>query len=153
MKPSCRMWSIQCYKCWKRVQFTVYIYIYIYVYVTNAHTHKHTHTLDPNIQNITNRLCVSSGAMRCQECPGCGVRTLRSMGCNHMTCAQCAMHWCWVCGRPWQPWHYGCTANSQGSADCSLMWQKSAKRRAAQQCWAGKSHVLCQLGSHEESLY
>ena len=97
------------------------VHIYIYVYVTNAHTHKHTHTLDPNIQNITNRLCVSSGAMRCQECPGCGVRTLRSMGCNHMTCTQCAMHWCWVCGRPWQPWHYGCTANSQGSADCSLM--------------------------------
>lgn len=51
------------------------------------------------------------------------------MGCNHMTCTQCLMHWCWVCGRPWQPWHYGCTANSQqGSADCSLMWPKKAGR-------------------------
>jgi len=59
-----------------------------------------------------------------KACPGCGVRTLRSMGCNHMTCTQCAMHWCWVCGRPWQPWHYGCTANNSqglGSAECSLM--------------------------------
>lgn len=52
-----------------------------------------------------------------KACPGCQVRTLRSMGCNHMTCTQCGMHWCWVCGRPWQPWHYGCTANSQTAAD------------------------------------
>ncbi|CAJ1337663.1 unnamed protein product [Effrenium voratum] len=65
---------------------------------------------------------------RCKErrwagakpCPGCGVRTLRSMGCNHMTCTQCAMHWCWVCARPWQPWHYGCT-QTQPTGDCALM--------------------------------
>jgi hypothetical protein len=30
---------------------------------------------------------------------------------------------------------------------------EAAKHGEAQQCWAGKSHVLCQLGSHEESLY
>merc|ERR1719352_1157387 len=24
-----------------------------------------------------------------KQCPGCGVRILRSMGCNHMTCTQC----------------------------------------------------------------
>lgn len=55
-----------------------------------------------------------------KACPGCGVRTLRTMGCNHMTCTQCSMHWCWVCGKPWQPWHYGCTPNTQPTGDCSV---------------------------------
>eukprot|EP00931_Biecheleriopsis_adriatica_P119043 TRINITY_DN94332_c0_g1_i1.p1 TRINITY_DN94332_c0_g1~~TRINITY_DN94332_c0_g1_i1.p1 ORF type:complete len:437 (-),score=53.10 TRINITY_DN94332_c0_g1_i1:29-1339(-) len=57
-----------------------------------------------------------------KACPGCGVRTLRSMGCNHMTCTQCGAHWCWVCCKPWEPWHYGCTQSSgPAAAQCLVM--------------------------------
>jgi len=31
-------------------------------------------------------------------CPGCGVRTEKSMGCNHMTCGKCSQHFCYRCG-------------------------------------------------------
>jgi len=30
-------------------------------------------------------------------CPGCGVCTQKTFGCDHMTCV-CGQHWCWVCG-------------------------------------------------------
>mmetsp|Transcript_11844 Transcript_11844/g.22942 ORF Transcript_11844/g.22942 Transcript_11844/m.22942 type:complete len:390 (-) Transcript_11844:15-1184(-) len=43
-----------------------------------------------------------------RPCPGCGVRILRSMGCNHMTCTQCGHQWCYVCLASWNPRHYGC---------------------------------------------
>jgi len=45
-----------------------------------------------------------------RPCPGCGVRILRSMGCNHMTCTQCGHQWCYACLSPWHPRHYGCRA-------------------------------------------
>lgn len=32
-------------------------------------------------------------------CPGCGFGTLKSTGCNHMTCVVCEAHWCWECGQ------------------------------------------------------
>jgi hypothetical protein len=34
-----------------------------------------------------------------KECPGCGVMTYKTGGCNHMTCIMdgCKTHWCWVC--------------------------------------------------------
>uniref|UniRef100_A0A7S1QEG8 RBR-type E3 ubiquitin transferase n=1 Tax=Alexandrium catenella TaxID=2925 RepID=A0A7S1QEG8_ALECA len=44
-----------------------------------------------------------------KPCPGCGVRILRSWGCNKMTCNQCGSHWCWVCLSEWEPAHYGCS--------------------------------------------
>ncbi|CAJ1443081.1 unnamed protein product [Effrenium voratum] len=36
-----------------------------------------------------------------KQCPKCGVHTVKTSGCNHMTCAErtCKAHWCWVCGR------------------------------------------------------
>lgn len=47
-----------------------------------------------------------------RPCPGCGVRIIRSMGCNHMTCTQCGSQWCWVCLGKWSPRHYSCTSTS-----------------------------------------
>lgn len=32
-----------------------------------------------------------------RECPGCGVATEKSSGCNHITCT-CGTHWCYQCG-------------------------------------------------------
>ncbi|KAG7450277.1 uncharacterized protein BT62DRAFT_962071 [Guyanagaster necrorhizus] len=31
-------------------------------------------------------------------CPGCEVHVEKAMGCNHMTCARCQMHFCYRCG-------------------------------------------------------
>eukprot|EP01004_Peranema_trichophorum_P003682 NODE_2656_length_1526_cov_76.981468_g2153_i1.p1 GENE.NODE_2656_length_1526_cov_76.981468_g2153_i1~~NODE_2656_length_1526_cov_76.981468_g2153_i1.p1 ORF type:complete len:371 (+),score=28.06 NODE_2656_length_1526_cov_76.981468_g2153_i1:121-1113(+) len=33
----------------------------------------------------------------CKDCPGCGAPTLKSSGCNHITC-RCGTEWCWLCG-------------------------------------------------------
>ncbi|CDZ98801.1 Predicted E3 ubiquitin ligase [Phaffia rhodozyma] len=33
------------------------------------------------------------------ECPGCGVRTEKSHGCNHMSCVRCQAHFCFRCGK------------------------------------------------------
>lgn len=32
-----------------------------------------------------------------KSCPGCKVPIERAAGCNHMTCASCKIHICWVC--------------------------------------------------------
>ncbi|KAG5950192.1 hypothetical protein E4U53_005404 [Claviceps sorghi] len=32
-----------------------------------------------------------------KDCPVCGVMIEKSFGCNHMTCAKCGAHICWVC--------------------------------------------------------
>ena len=36
-------------------------------------------------------------AGKVQMCPGCGVATQKSSGCNHIECS-CGQHWCWYCG-------------------------------------------------------
>jgi len=51
-----------------------------------------------------------------RPCPGCGVRIIRSMGCNHMTCTQCGSQWCWVCLGKWSPRHYSCTPTASTAA-------------------------------------
>ncbi|KAI0328697.1 hypothetical protein GY45DRAFT_1306280 [Cubamyces sp. BRFM 1775] len=32
-----------------------------------------------------------------KPCPGCGAHLEKSGGCNHMSCARCGTHMCWVC--------------------------------------------------------
>lgn len=36
-----------------------------------------------------------------RQCPRCKVETVKTGGCNHMTC-RCGTHWCWVCGEAQQ---------------------------------------------------
>ncbi|KAG1749690.1 uncharacterized protein EDB91DRAFT_1109113 [Suillus paluster] len=36
-------------------------------------------------------------------CPGCGVHVEKSVGCNHMTCAKCKQHFCYLCGEKLPP--------------------------------------------------
>jgi len=32
--------------------------------------------------------------------PACsGIRTVKSSGCNHMTCSKCKASWCWLCAK------------------------------------------------------
>jgi len=38
--------------------------------------------------------CVMKHAKRC---PGCNIPIQRSQGCNHMTCTNCQIHFCWIC--------------------------------------------------------
>ena len=33
-----------------------------------------------------------------KDCPGCGVPTEKTSGCDHLTC-YCGVHWCWCCGK------------------------------------------------------
>ncbi|KAK0473209.1 hypothetical protein IW261DRAFT_704530 [Armillaria novae-zelandiae] len=42
-----------------------------------------------------NREWLESSTM---ACPGCEVHVEKAMGCNHMTCAKCRMHFCYRCG-------------------------------------------------------
>ncbi|TKA51816.1 hypothetical protein B0A53_05168 [Rhodotorula sp. CCFEE 5036] len=37
------------------------------------------------------------------QCPGCSARVEKSQGCNHMTCAKCASHFCYRCGKSISP--------------------------------------------------
>uniref|UniRef100_A0A6U4EC27 RBR-type E3 ubiquitin transferase n=1 Tax=Phaeomonas parva TaxID=124430 RepID=A0A6U4EC27_9STRA len=34
-----------------------------------------------------------------RPCPRCGAPTIKSGGCNHMTCQRCRANWCWLCNR------------------------------------------------------
>ena len=34
-----------------------------------------------------------------KDCPACGIITLKSSGCNHMSCTACKADWCWTCGQ------------------------------------------------------
>ena len=42
----------------------------------------------------------TAAVMRCttRACPGCGARTERTAGCDHMVCTRCTTSWCWCCG-------------------------------------------------------
>eukprot|EP00927_Polykrikos_kofoidii_P008973 TRINITY_DN13737_c0_g1_i6.p1 TRINITY_DN13737_c0_g1~~TRINITY_DN13737_c0_g1_i6.p1 ORF type:complete len:732 (+),score=60.14 TRINITY_DN13737_c0_g1_i6:125-2320(+) len=33
-----------------------------------------------------------------KDCPRCAMQTIKTGGCNHMTCQVCRCDWCWVCG-------------------------------------------------------
>ncbi|GAA5865604.1 hypothetical protein JCM3774_002065 [Rhodotorula dairenensis] len=37
------------------------------------------------------------------QCPGCSAWVEKSQGCNHMTCAKCATHFCYRCGKSISP--------------------------------------------------
>lgn len=46
-----------------------------------------------------------------RPCPGCDQLTIKTDGCNHMTCTSCAAHWCWACREfrdPLRPYVHAC---------------------------------------------
>ncbi|KAK7025550.1 hypothetical protein VNI00_015903 [Paramarasmius palmivorus] len=36
-------------------------------------------------------------------CPGCGMNVEKNLGCNHMTCVKCKVHFCYKCGEKLNP--------------------------------------------------
>lgn len=54
-----------------------------------------------------------------RACPKCSIRVQRSDGCNHMTCP-CGMEWCYVCGKRWSNWHYGCRDGANNNSICVI---------------------------------
>lgn len=44
-------------------------------------------------------LAASKDAENSKVCPNCGIATVKSEGCNHITCGACGAHWCWECGK------------------------------------------------------
>lgn len=45
---------------------------------------------------------------RTKACPECNVRIEKNKACNHMHCAKCGHHFCWLCKGPWKS-HGGTT--------------------------------------------
>jgi len=58
-----------------------------------------------------------------KQCPGCKARTQKNTGCNHMTCSNCKMEWCWICDRQagsghYDPWNaFGCPGQQFSGGD------------------------------------
>jgi hypothetical protein len=44
--------------------------------------------------------CKIYKVLQAKQCPGCGVMTEKTGGCNHITCVvpTCGVHWCFFCG-------------------------------------------------------
>jgi hypothetical protein len=53
-------------------------------------------------------------AIDARVCPGCGILTNRSSGCNHITCS-CGYEWCYVCECKWNSAHYSCVDGGHNS--------------------------------------
>ena len=53
-------------------------------------------------------------AIDARLCPGCGILTNRSSGCNHITC-RCGYEWCYVCECRWSSAHYTCVDGGYSS--------------------------------------
>ena len=58
---------------------------------------------DPNNNTLLGFRCedcndVNIASKSFKMCPGCGIMTEKSSGCNHMTCTVCNGHWCFECG-------------------------------------------------------
>lgn len=41
--------------------------------------------------------CISD-TLGTKDCPQCARQTMKTGGCNHMTCQVCRCDWCWICG-------------------------------------------------------
>lgn len=65
-------------------------------------------------------------AARTKECPNCQVRIEKNKACNHMTCAKCKHHFCWLCKGPWSQHgtqtggYYACTKYDADKAKGSV---------------------------------
>mmetsp|Transcript_34946 Transcript_34946/g.96637 ORF Transcript_34946/g.96637 Transcript_34946/m.96637 type:complete len:600 (-) Transcript_34946:64-1863(-) len=83
-----------------------------------------------------------------RNCPRCTRQTMKSGGCNHMTCQVCRCEWCWACGQQLTVrgphgedaifWHYtddnidsGCRQfaqpGAQQDADAVRLWRRERR--------------------------
>ncbi len=54
----------------------------------------------PELSRFKCEQCIAEkGKIATKDCPQCGVTTLRTSGCAHLTCPTCSTHWCWICGQ------------------------------------------------------
>lgn len=75
------------------------------------------------------RLAMDGALKGTKPCPNCGIITEKISGCNHMTCATCRTHWCWICGQSFEniSWHYnpgnlnGCLQFQDSESETSTM--------------------------------
>ncbi|KAH7392950.1 RING finger protein-like protein [Pyrenochaeta sp. MPI-SDFR-AT-0127] len=56
--------------------------------------------------------------MNTSPCPYCSVPCQKSLGCNHMTCAQCETHFCYLCSAWLNPDHPYSHFNDPGQKHC-----------------------------------
>lgn len=63
-------------------------------YHAAAHRHSSCEEYDMRLAAETKRISDLFGA---KDCPHCRRQTIKSGGCNHMTCQVCRCDWCWIC--------------------------------------------------------
>lgn len=75
---------------------------------------------------MVKQLLNCGGLAGTKQCPGCGLRTEKLAGCNHMVCS-CKANWCWVCNRKFENagWHY----NPANPAGCMQFQQELVSPR------------------------
>jgi hypothetical protein len=77
-------------------------------FLSHTNTTCNTHFQKSVSKDEQHELETINNAIEARLCPGCGMRTNRIDGCNHMTCP-CGFHWCYICGCRFNREHYRCT--------------------------------------------
>lgn len=52
-----------------------------------------------------------------RKCPSCGALTEKITGCNHMSCAHCSAHFCWLCGEGIKGYEHFASCKGGGTFD------------------------------------
>ncbi|KAJ1672484.1 hypothetical protein EV182_007082, partial [Spiromyces aspiralis] len=89
-------------------------------------------------------------AAHTKECPNCKETIEKNGGCNHMTCAKCQHHWCWICMGPWKEHgneYYNCTRYDKNK-EKNIRSDTSAKRRELERYLHYNNHFT----THEQSI-
>ena len=61
-----------------------------------------------SLQQVNEKGTSMNFAASTTRCRGCRAPMQRTLGCNHMRCAQCGSEFCYACGSAWDRSHYKC---------------------------------------------